>query len=86
GATLAAAADVTPGARNDFQRGDPSLADFATATYLGEEDVAGRGIRRHGGEVARVRLYRLETERGDRYLMVHVTPAGTVTDYDILLK
>jgi len=86
GAALASAADVSPGAKKDFARGDGSLADFARATYLGEEDVTGREIRRHGGEVARVRLYRMQTDRGMRYLMVHVTPQGAVTDYDMLLR
>jgi len=77
---------VSPGAKKDFARGDGFLADFARATYLGEEDVTGRGIRRHGGEVARVRLYRMQTDRGMRFLMVHVTPQGAVTDYDMLLR
>lgn len=85
-AALDAAADVTAGAKRDFARGDPALADFANATYLGEEDVSGRGIRRHGGEVSRVRLYRMPTKNGERYLMVHVTAQGAVTDYDILLR
>jgi hypothetical protein len=48
--------------------------------------VSGRGIRRHGGEVSRVRLYRMRTPNGERYLMVHVTADGAVTDYDILLR
>jgi len=87
GAALAGAADVTPGAKADFSRGPNSaLNDFAGATYLGEEDVTGRGIRRHGGEVARVRLYRMPTANGARYLMVHVTSTGMVTDYDVLLR
>lgn len=87
GAALAGAADVTPGAKNDFGRGRSSELDHvAKASYIGEEDVAGRGIRRHGGEVARVRLYRMRTENGERYLMVHVTAAGAVTDYDVLLR
>ena len=85
-AALDAAADVTPGAKRDFARGDPALADFASATYLGAEDVSGRGIRRHGGEVSRVRLYRISTKNGERYLMVHVTAEGAVTDYDVLLR
>ena len=85
-AALAAAADVSPGAKHDFERGDPALADFASATYLAEEDVSGRGIRRHGAEVSRVRLYRMRTANGERYLMVHVTAEGAVTDYDILLR
>ena len=86
GAAVTGAADVAPGAKTPYQRGGPSLADFANAAYLGEENVTGRGIRRHGGEVARVRLYRANTERGARYLMVHLTAAGAVTDYDILLR
>ena len=84
GSGVAAAPDVAPGAKIPYQRGGPPLADFANAAYLGEENVTGRGIRRHGGEVARVRLYRAQS--GPRYLMVHLTAAGAVTDYDILLK
>ena len=86
GAALAGAPDVAPGTRKAFARGDPSLGAFASATYLGEEDLAGRGIRRHGSEVARVRLYRMKTDRGDRFLMVHLTADGKVTDYDTLLR
>jgi CubicO group peptidase (beta-lactamase class C family) len=87
GAALDTAADVTAGAKRDFGRGrNSALDDVATATYLGEENVAGRAIRRHGGEVARVRLYRMRTKNGDRYLMVHVTPDGAVTDFDVVLR
>ena len=59
---------------------------MVSATYIGEENVAGRGIRRHGGEVARVRLYRLRTQNGERYLMVHLTSEGVVTDYDVVAR
>jgi hypothetical protein len=83
--TVGAGGAVT-GAKRDFVRGDPALADFASATYLGEEDVSGRGIRRHGSEVSRVRLYRMRTKNGERWLMVHVTAEGAVTDYDIVLR
>jgi CubicO group peptidase (beta-lactamase class C family) len=85
GEALSAARDVTPGAKNDFSGGaGADLAAAATMTYLGQEDVAGRGIRRHGGEVARVRLYRLQTPTGPRYLLVHLTSDGSVTDYDLV--
>ena len=85
GEALATAADVTPGAKKDFGGGaNPALGGAATAAYLGQEDVSGRGIRRHGGEVARVRLYRLQTDAGQRYLFVHLTTTGTVTDYDVV--
>jgi CubicO group peptidase (beta-lactamase class C family) len=87
GEALAASADVTPGAKQDFGRSaNPALGAATTAVYLGQEDVTGRGIRRHGGEVARVRLYLMETDKGRRYLFVHLTPAGIVTDYDIVMR
>jgi CubicO group peptidase (beta-lactamase class C family) len=88
GEALAKAPDVTPGAKKDFSGGgeNPALGGAATATYLGDEDVTGRGIRRHGGEVARVRLYRMQTEAGQRYLLVHLTASGMVTDYDIVSR
>jgi hypothetical protein len=85
GEALAAAADLTPGAKQDFGRGaNPALGDAPSAAYLATEDVSTRAIRRHGGEVARVRLYRMQTKAGPRYLMVHLTSAGAVTDYDVV--
>ena len=87
GDALANAPDVTPGAKKDFTGGaDQALGTAGTATYVGDEDVTGRGIRRHGGEVARVRLYRLQTKAGQRYLLVHLTGAGAVTDYDVVTR
>jgi 2,3-bisphosphoglycerate-independent phosphoglycerate mutase len=78
---------VTPGAKRDFGRGSsPALDEVAHATYLGEVDLTGRGIRRHGSEVSRVRLYGMRTQNGARYLMVHVTASGQVTDYDVVLR
>jgi len=87
GDALANAADVAPGAKKDFAGGvNAALGSAATATYLGDEDVTGRGVRRHGGEVARVRLYRLQTEAGPRYLLAYLTTAGAVTDYDVVAR
>ena len=85
GVAMSNAADVTDGAKRDFAGGsDSSIALARSATYVGDEDVSGRGIRRHGSEVARVRMYRLPAQAGGRYLLVHVTSAGQVTDYDIV--
>jgi hypothetical protein len=85
GAALADAPDVTPGAKRDFARGTGAqLANMGALTYVGEEDVAGRGIHRHDGEVARVRLYRYATPAGPRYLLAHLTAASAVTDYDVV--
>jgi CubicO group peptidase (beta-lactamase class C family) len=87
GEALAGAADVTPGAKRDFAGGtNEALGSAGSAVYLGQEDVSGRGIRRHGGDVARVRLYRMETKTGRRYLFVHLTAAGSVTDYDVVTR
>jgi CubicO group peptidase (beta-lactamase class C family) len=85
GVAMTSAADVTPGAKQDFAGGaDSTIALASLATYVGDEDVSGRGIRRHGSEVAKVRMYRLPAQAGGRYLLVHVTSAGQVTDYDIV--
>jgi CubicO group peptidase (beta-lactamase class C family) len=87
GEALAAAPDLTPGAKQDFGGGaSPALGAAATAAYLGEEDLSGRGIRRHGGDVARVRIYRMQTPAGPRYLLAHLTAAGTLTDYDVVQR
>ena len=52
-------------------------------TYLGEEDVRGRGIHRHGSDLARVRYYRLPPKDDqERYLLVHLTAEGLVADMD----
>jgi len=87
GEALASAPDVTPGAKQDFGGGaNPALGSATTAVYVGEEDASGRGIRRHGGEVARARVYRMQTPAGPRYLLVHLTSDGMVTDYDVVQR
>jgi len=85
GAMLADAPDVTPGAKQDFQGGTGgALASLGSLSYRGQEDVTGRGIRRHGGEVARVKYYRIKTNTGERFLLVHLTADGTITDFDLV--
>ena len=85
GAAVENAAEVAPGARQAFSRGgDSALLHARSAAYVGEEDVSGRGIRRHGSDVARVRMYRLPAQATRRYLLVHLTAAGVVTDYDVV--
>ena len=85
GTALADAPDITPGTKQDFAGGiGPALDGLGTLTYLGVEDVADRGIRRHGGNVARVRYYRVTTNAGQRYVLVHLTAEGSVTDFDVV--
>jgi CubicO group peptidase (beta-lactamase class C family) len=78
---------LTPGARARLAGpAVPELAGVGGLTYLSAQDVSGRRIERHGGAVARVLFYRLETHRGTRGLMVHVTSDGLITDYDVVEK
>jgi hypothetical protein len=55
-------------------------------TFLSAQDVTGRGIERHGGAVAKVLFYRVETAQGNRGLLVHVTSDNLITDYDLVDK
>jgi hypothetical protein len=85
GAALANAPDIPPGTKQDFAAGIGSALDSLGApTYLGLEEVSGRGIHRHGSDVVRVRYYRVTTSAGQRYLLVHLTAEGSITDFDVV--
>jgi hypothetical protein len=84
GAAVDDAAGLTAGAKTELRGGARALAGIASLGYLGEELVAGRGLHRHGHDVARVRYYRVTTGVGPRYLLVHLTAEGLVTDYDVV--
>jgi hypothetical protein len=76
---------LTPGARTDLAAGSArAFAGVRGLAYLSAQDVSGRGIERHGGAVSRVLFYRMETNRGRRWLMVHVTIDNLITDYDVV--
>ena len=78
---------LAPGARAALGgTPQPELSGVSGLTYLSAEDVTGRLIERYGGAVAKVLFYRLETPRGTRGLMVHVTSDGLITDYDLVEK
>jgi CubicO group peptidase (beta-lactamase class C family) len=76
---------LTAGARSNLA-GAParSLAGIRGVTYLAAQDVTGRRIERHGGAVARVLYFQVETDRGRRWLLVHVTSDNLITDYDVV--
>ena len=87
GSALASSPDVTPGAKADFGGGaGAGYGDLGALSYIGETDVAGRGIHRHGSDVARVRYYRTTLQGGVRYLFVHLTAEGMVTDIDLVAR
>ncbi len=55
-----------------------------SVVFLAEQDVAGRNVERHKGEVSRVLHYRVVKDNGDRFVLVHVTADGLIADYDIV--
>jgi CubicO group peptidase (beta-lactamase class C family) len=78
---------LAPGARADLSVGPVrDLAGIRAVTFLSAQNVAGRGIERHGGGVAKVLFYRVETAQGNRWLLVHVTSDNLITDYDLVDK
>ena len=68
--------------------GDPSpaLGGYSGIDWLLDEDVAGRGIERHGSRIAKVRHYRLRTPARDPFVIVHLTIEGVVGDYDVVAE
>ena len=43
------------------------FASFRTLTYIGEDEVEGRGLERLGAPVSRILYYRAESPRGVRF-------------------
>jgi hypothetical protein len=76
---------LTAGARGDFDRGaGRGLKGMRDLSFIAVESVSGRGVERHGGQVARIAYYALTTGTGKRYVMVHLTPDNMVTDFDLV--
>jgi CubicO group peptidase (beta-lactamase class C family) len=77
---------LTPGARADFGNGGTQrdLAGLRSVIYLAEQDVSGRKIERHKGDVSRILHLTLVTDKGSRGLLIHMTADGLITDYDIV--
>jgi CubicO group peptidase (beta-lactamase class C family) len=83
GRQLLESAPVPDGTKRAYSGGFPGIDGVDRMIYLGEENVAGRGIKRHGSEIATVRFYQLPPKDGqNRYLLVHLTAAGQVADQD----
>jgi len=84
GKTVEEALGITPGARKDFAGGTPALAGIKSLSFVSAQDVRGRGIERHEGKVGSVLYYKLVTEKAVRYVLIHLTAEGLVTDYDVV--
>lgn len=75
---------VAPQARKDYSRGPaPEFSDLKTITFIASQNVAGRGIRRHDGDVAEVIYYRFNGGK-ERVVLIYLTPEGLITDQDVL--
>jgi hypothetical protein len=82
---LQSVARVTPGVQKDLgSHRSEELAGLDSLTYIAEQDIAGRGVTRHDGKVARVLYYKFTTSKGTRDLLVHLTPEGLFTDMDVV--
>jgi CubicO group peptidase (beta-lactamase class C family) len=77
---------LSPGARAELRTPVRELDGIRSVTYVSAQDVAGRRIERHGGAVASVLFYRVETAQGVRLVMIHVTSDRLITDYDVVDK
>ena len=83
GGDAMANAPVPEGTRRVYRSGVAGLDGLDAMRYVGEENVTGRGIHRHGSDLARVRYYLLPpTDGHNRYLLVHLTAEGLVADLD----
>jgi len=76
---------ITASAKADFAgRSQDVLKGFSSITYIVAEDVTGRGIERHGGQVTTVLCYRLNDSKAGGFALVYLTSDGQVTDYDVV--
>jgi hypothetical protein len=75
---------LAPGASKDYALSGPvhGLVGIRSLDYVASQDVAGRGIERHGGAVSRIIYYKRTTNKRSQYLMVYLTPDGMLTDFD----
>jgi CubicO group peptidase (beta-lactamase class C family) len=84
GAAMEAATGIATESRSRYVDGVAELLGITPLTYVGEQDVAGRGIERHGSPIARVRFYRVAGSKASRALLIHLTAAGLIADYDLV--
>ena len=60
--------------------GRPEVRSSSSA----RRDVSAREIERHNAKVSRVLHYRMVTDKADQGLLIHMTPDGLITDFDIV--
>jgi CubicO group peptidase (beta-lactamase class C family) len=65
-------------------RGIKELSGIRSLAYLGEQDLAGRAIERHGSQIGKVLLYKVDNPGGRAYLMIFLDKDGLVADQDLV--
>jgi hypothetical protein len=75
---------LSPGTWGDYCVSGPvrGLVGIQSLEYIDSQNVAGRHIERHHGEVSRISYYKLVTATKTRYLIVYLTADALVTDFD----
>lgn len=75
---------LAPGALKDYSSSGPvhGLIGIRSLDYIASQDVGGRHIERHHGEVNRIVYYKLVTKKANEYLMIYLTSDDQVTDFD----
>ena len=86
GKVLEEASGLTSGAKRDFAGGMREPETLKSLTFIHSENVAGRGIQRHGSDVSEILTYQLKSNQPDTYILVHLTSDGLVTDCDLVEK
>jgi CubicO group peptidase (beta-lactamase class C family) len=84
GKTVEKETSIAPGGKRDFASGTTDFAGLQSLSYIAPQDVAGRGIERHGEKINRIIYYRLITDKATRNLLLYLTADGLLTDYDIV--
>jgi hypothetical protein len=65
-------------------KGIRELTGIRSLTYLGEQDLAGRAIERHGSPIGKVLLFKVDNPGGRPYLMIFLDKDGLVADQDLV--
>jgi hypothetical protein len=63
-------------------RGMHGLIGVQSLYYLDSQNVAGRHIERHHGEVSQISYYKLVTAKKTRYPFIYLTADGLLTDFN----
>ncbi|WP_051663983.1 serine hydrolase domain-containing protein [Dyadobacter crusticola] len=86
GKALEEAPGIADGTRRAFTQGTRDLHGMTAIQLVHTENVQGRGIQRHGGDVNEIVTYQLSGNKPGRFVLVHLTAAGLVTDCDVVSK